>query len=159
MAPHQKHGSLVSDDTLDHLCLSMTVVGDGLLVGGTPEPTNSYRFESASNRPKACARIGLKYLLFIWTQGTFPLLLWRYCLYRSYMAFLWSFFSLWFLSFFFVVDGSLMEPEVSTPLSVLSESTPGMTDYSSVAGSLPPTPAFVESYVVSYSLIYTTLSC
>lgn len=55
--------------------------------------------------------------------------------------------------------GSLMEPEVPTPLSVLSESTPGMTDYSSVAGSLPPTPAFVESYVVSYSLIYTTLSC
>ncbi|PAV15683.1 hypothetical protein PNOK_0854100 [Pyrrhoderma noxium] len=40
-----------------------------------------------------------------------------------------------------------MEPEVPTPFSVLSESTPGMTDYSSVAGSLPPTPAFVESYV------------
>ena len=73
-------------------------------------------------------------------------------------GFFTKFFSHWFLSFF-VVDGSLMEPEVSTPFSVLSESTPGMTDYSSVAGSLPPTPAFVESYVVSYSLIRTTLSC
>ena len=75
------------------------------------------------------------------------------------MAFLRSFFFALVFVFFSVVDGSLMEPEVSTPFSVLSESTPGMTDYSSVAGSLPPTPAFVESYVVSYSLIRTTLSC